>query len=239
MRGRWVGLLWVTSLAVACATGGESDDDAGQKTDAPTPVDASKPDTSVADNYVPDTFKPDVTTNDTGAPDVTPDVTPKDAGSSCSTCPLRAQYLCADTIVNDNQMKPHIQIINEGNAPQAMSELTVRYWYTIDAVKPQSYFCDYAVVGCSNVTGTFVAMEAGVPDAGADYYLEVSFSSAAGSIPADGGSSGEVQNRFNHTDYSTINQANDYSFDSTKTSYADWDHITVYKNGTLVWGTEP
>ena len=33
--------------------------------------------------------------------------------------------------------------------------------------------------------------------------------------------------------------ANDYSFDVTKTVYADWTKVTLYRNGVLIWGTEP
>jgi cellulose 1,4-beta-cellobiosidase len=36
-----------------------------------------------------------------------------------------------------------------------------------------------------------------------------------------------------------FDQTNDYSFDPTKTSYANWTHMTLYQGGTLVWGTEP
>ena len=31
----------------------------------------------------------------------------------------------------------------------------------------------------------------------------------------------------------------DYSYDAAKTVFADWTHVTLYRNGTLVWGTEP
>ena len=34
-------------------------------------------------------------------------------------------------------------------------------------------------------------------------------------------------------------QTNDPSFDATKIMYADWNRVTLYQNGTLVWGTEP
>ncbi len=36
-----------------------------------------------------------------------------------------------------------------------------------------------------------------------------------------------------------MNEANDYSFDPTKTSFADWSNVTLFQNGALVWGTEP
>ncbi|HTP08698.1 MAG TPA: cellulase family glycosylhydrolase, partial [Anaerolineae bacterium] len=126
---------------------------------------------------------------------------------------------------------------NTGSSAVPLSELKIRYWYTIDGVKAQEFHCDYAVVGCGNVSGAFQAMAAAVPNQ-ADYYYEVSFGTSAGSIAANG-QSGEIQSRINKTDWTNYTQTNDYSFDATKTAYADWTHVTLYRNGVLVWGTEP
>ena len=72
---------------------------------------------------------------------------------------------------------------------------------------------------------------------GADHYLEVGFGSGAGSLAA-GASTGDIQNRFNKTDWSNFDETNDYSY-GTNTSYADATKVTVYVNGTLAHGTEP
>jgi endoglucanase len=149
---------------------------------------------------------------------------------------LRVQYKAADTIAGDNQVKPHMNIVNAGTAAVPLSELTVRYWYTIDGDKAQTYFCDYAVVGCANVAASFVKLA--TPVTGADYYFELRFTAGAGSIPA-GGSSGEIQNRFAKADWTNYNETGDYSFDPTKTAFADWTRVTLYRNGTLVWGVAP
>jgi hypothetical protein len=45
--------------------------------------------------------------------------------------------------------------------------------------------------------------------------------------------------RMNKSDWQNFNEANDYSYDGTKTSFADWNKVTLYRNGTLVWGVEP
>ena len=42
-----------------------------------------------------------------------------------------------------------------------------------------------------------------------------------------------------NVDWTNYTQTNDYSFDATKTSYADWTKVTLYRNGVLVWGVEP
>jgi hypothetical protein len=147
------------------------------------------------------------------------------------------QYLNGDSNCCDNQIKPHLQIVNTGASAVALSTLTIRYWYTIDTVQPQTAWCDFATLGCSNIVESFVTVSPSRP--GADTYLQVGFASGAGNLAASGGTTGEIQARFNKNDFSNYTETGDYSYDPTKTSYADWIKVTLYQNGTLVWGTEP
>jgi hypothetical protein len=94
--------------------------------------------------------------------------------------------------------------------------------------------CDWSVMGCASITGTFGVISPAA--ATADYYLEIAFS--AGSIPANG-QSGEIQARIHKADWSNFNESNDFSFDATKTAFADWTKVALYQNGVLVWGTTP
>jgi len=151
---------------------------------------------------------------------------------------LKVQYRAADTNAGDNQIKPHFNIVNQGTSAVPLSELKIRYWYTREGTQAQNFWCDYSAVtgSCSNVTGTFVQVNPARP--GADFYLEVGFTAAAGSVAASG-QSGEIQTRFAKTDWSNYTETGDYSFDPTKTVFADWTRVTLYRNGVLIWGTEP
>ncbi|WNG41076.1 1,4-beta-xylanase [Archangium violaceum] len=149
---------------------------------------------------------------------------------------LVLQYRAADTQVGDNSLRPHFKIKNNGAEPVPLSELAIRYWFTVDGEKPLAFYCDYARIGNSNVMGKHVKMSTG--KAGADHYLELTFSSAAGSIPA-GGDSGVIETRSHKADWSNFNESNDYSFDPSKTSFTEWEGVTLYRNGQRIWGVEP
>jgi len=168
------------------------------------------------------------------SPTFTPTRTPTQTGPSS----LKLQYRAADTNAGDNQIKPHFNIVNAGTSAVPLSELKIRYWYTREGTQAQNFWCDWAAItgSCNNLTGTFVQVSPA--RTGANFYVEVSFSAAAGSIAA-GSQSGEIQTRFAKTDWSNYTETGDYSFDPTKTSFADWTHVTLYRNGVLVWGTEP
>ncbi|MEI4914003.1 cellulose binding domain-containing protein, partial [Klebsiella pneumoniae] len=75
----------------------------------------------------------------------------------------------ADTNATDQQIKPHLNIVNTGATAVPLSELTVRYWYTKDTTQVQVYDCDFAVPGCANITASVVTLS--TPVATADTYL--------------------------------------------------------------------
>lgn len=158
--------------------------------------------------------------------------TPQPVTSNPSNLVL--QYRAADTDAANNQMKPHFNIKNNGITAVHLSDLKIRYYFTQDSTQTINRWIDWANVGASNIT-TSVGTVSGV---NADHYIELTFSSGAGSI-APGGQSGEIQLRVHQNDWSNWNEANDYSYDSTKTSYANWNKVTLYHNGALVWGLEP
>jgi hypothetical protein len=160
---------------------------------------------------------------------------PIDAGT-CTTCKLRVQYRAADIEPADNEIKPFFNIFNVGTTSIPLRELVIRYWYTADGDRPELYFCDYAMIQCNNVTGKFVKLT--TPEQGADSYLEIGFAAGAGTL-SSGGQTGEIQSRIHKNDYSNYNEADDYSFDPARTTFADWMRVTLYHYGGLVWGIDP
>lgn len=148
---------------------------------------------------------------------------------------LTIQAYNGSTGASTNGIAPKFKVINTGNAPVQLSDVKLRYYYTIDGEQQQSFWTDWASIGNANVTGTFVKLD--TPAAGADYALEIGFTSAAGAL--NPGQSAEIQTRFAKVNWSNYNQANDYSFRAAGTQFTDHEQVTGYVNGQLVWGMEP
>jgi len=151
---------------------------------------------------------------------------------------LKVQDRSHDNDNPDNQLYAHYQIINTGTASVPLRSLTMRYWFTNETpADPLVFACDYALVNCSNIKSKFVVLPS--PATKANTYLQIGFRAAAGSI-APGQSSGEIQTRIHHVNWSNFITTDSYSFISDPSFvYKDTQTVTLYVNGVLVWGTEP
>ena len=158
--------------------------------------------------------------------------------SAASSSGLKVQDRSHDNDNPDNQLYAHYQIINTGTSTVPLSSLTMRYWFTNETpADPLAFACDYALVGCNNITARFVVLS--TPVNKANTVLEITFNAAAGSL-APGQSSGEIQTRIHHAAYSNFNTTETYSFISDPSFiYKDTQTVTLYQNGSLVWGVEP
>jgi hypothetical protein len=154
------------------------------------------------------------------------------------TGPTKVQDRSHDNDNPDNTLYALYQILNTGTGAVPLSSLTMRYWFTNqNAGDPLEFDCDWAQVNCSNISGRFVVLS--TPLSKANTYLEISFKAGAGSVAA-GQSSGEIQTRVHHVNWSNFNTTGSYSFISDPSFvYKDTQSVTLYQNGTLIWGTEP
>ncbi len=141
-----------------------------------------------------------------------------------------------------NTIDPRFMLENTGSTDINLSDIKLRYYYTVDGDFSQLYACDYAQVAGSGNQRAITASVSGrlvnvTGKTNYDYYLEVSFSSSAGTLKP--GEKVMVQNRFAKNNWTNYTQNNDYSFNSTATDYAETSKVTVYSSGILIGGTEP
>lgn len=148
----------------------------------------------------------------------------------------------ANEAMTDGAILPRLRLVNNTPLDIPLSELKMRYWYTIDTAASQSFQCDYtSAFSCpnSNITGTFTTLYTGNANKTSlsDTYVEVGFTSSAGTLPAGGEFATYL--RMAKVNPNTYVKTNDYSFDSNRADRARWERLTVYRNGSLVWGIEP
>jgi hypothetical protein len=155
---------------------------------------------------------------------------------------VAVQAVNSITSATTNSIIPRLKITNSGQTAVSLNTVKIRYYYTIDGDKEQSFWCDNAEITSpsyqditSSVTGTFVKMA--TAKTGADYYAEIGFTAAAGSLAS--GQTLELQIRFAKIDWSNYNQTDDYSFNASAPTYADTNKIPLYISSQLSCGTEP
>ncbi|MCZ4097212.1 family 16 glycosylhydrolase [Streptomyces sp. So13.3] len=150
---------------------------------------------------------------------------------------LSAQYRTSATGATADQSEPWLKVTNTGSTTVPLSGVTVRYYFKADTADSSYRFaCSWAVRGCANITGTFGTLAH--PTATADRYLEIGFTSGAGSL-TPGADTSDMQLRFYRSTWATLRQSDDYSFNGAQTSYANWSKVTVQRGGTVLWGTAP
>jgi fibronectin type 3 domain-containing protein len=137
--------------------------------------------------------------------------------------------------MSNTLIKPYIKVVNQDSVAIPYSELTARYWFTAENYAGINTWIDYALLGASKVKMKYIPLAQ--PQDGAYGYVEYSFVATAGILKA-GANSGAIQSRLANVDWAILNETDDYSYKAS-TSYTANDHITLYRNGLLVYGAEP
>jgi len=156
---------------------------------------------------------------------------------------IKVQFFNSSRDPKSNTIGQWYKVFNTSSSPLDLSTVKLRYYYTQEGNQEQNFWCDHSgmMSGYSyiNLTDkvTYKIVKMDKPVNGADSYIEIGFKDGAGSIEAGG--SVVIQARTAKTDWSSYNQADDYSFNANSTNYSDWDKVTGYVNGNLESGVEP
>ncbi|WP_437647382.1 cellulose binding domain-containing protein [Sorangium sp. So ce362] len=177
-------------------------------------------------------------TTGVGGGSATSSTTASSTTGGITTPALELQYAARATAAESSELSFQVRVKNTGDESIALSDLTIRYWFTADVTEVDlKSDCDFALTTsiCANVVTSTFDKASGTD---ADHYLELGFLAAAGSI-SPGATTGPVQVRIHNRDvYDRMTQTDDYSFEAT-TAWIPSMQITVYHERMLAWGIEP
>ncbi len=152
-----------------------------------------------------------------------------------SNIAIKAQHQNGDNSVSNNQIKPNLKLVNESPLSVPYKELTARYWITAENYNMINTYVDWAQIGNNVVKLKYVELEK--PRVNALGYIEYSFDHPTLTLSPNA-NSGPIQTRIANADWTDFNELNDYSY-ATNINYTDNQLITLYRNGSLIWGNEP
>jgi hypothetical protein len=168
-----------------------------------------------------------------------------------TTC-LKVEHLNFNPTPEWDTIYPWLKVVNNSATAVPFSELTLRYWFTFEGSGTLVPHCDWGSLlsttwsnDCQGLIHlNFVTLAQ--PKFQATHYLEVSFTGTTILNPSPGPgqtgeSTNELQLRFHTTNWTLFTQTNDHSYGTTAnhSAFADSVTVTAYRNGTLIWGTEP
>ena len=180
-----------------------------------------------------------------GHEDCEPSLEPTNPSCNSTTCTATKGCLTSGSCLSawanqrdaasDGNISITFQIKNNNSSTSvALNSVKLRYWFSRDTTGTLKAVCDYAAVGCSNITPTLTAVSPA--KRGGDYMLELTFANAPTLTTGQG--SGDIQMRIYKTDYSLFNETDDFSYPNSTTLIAD-PNIALYVSNLLTWGNEP
>jgi hypothetical protein len=145
-------------------------------------------------------------------------------------------YRAGNASLNDNQIGPHLRIVSSALAPIELSALSLRYHFTSEPAPP--LLIEMYTAAAEGTSGYRALPNGSVLAMAKDGFVELTFTAAAGLLDAGGQVTIEIA--IHDTGWNGLfNESDDYSFDAAHSSFAAWDHVTLYDGKTLVSGIEP
>lgn len=152
---------------------------------------------------------------------------------------VRVDYKALTTAPKTPELDVELDVVNTGTNPVDLDQLVPEYWFSDeDPGSPLEFACDFATVGCANITAGF-REGTGTPST-ANTEAIIRIAPGTGTL-APGQSTGEIEFRIFHQDFSQMTQTNDYSFnaaDTTLTPNPFIDSLLVGE-GEANWGVPP
>jgi len=132
-----------------------------------------------------------------------------------------------------------LRLANQGPSPVDLSRLEVRYWFRAEGLSEARLqaAARSAEVNAPGVKVDVVAANQG----GQDHYIRISFRAAARSLGRYT-TTDPITVRLRYSDSSLHLQSDDYSFAGAPVAsdrFQEWERVTLYLDGKLVWGKEP
>jgi hypothetical protein len=167
------------------------------------------------------------------------DGAPLDAGAPTG---LYVVHASKDPARGEKRVRVELQLLNAAEQNVPLSELTVRYYFTLENALRPVFECEFVPSGappfrCANIRA--VVRNLDPPRATARQVIELTFTADAGELVAGGGMTGLLQVVARTADYDVQDQSNDYSYEMTSTPQVN-DRITIHRGvGPPLWGREP
>jgi hypothetical protein len=137
-------------------------------------------------------------------------------------------------------MRPCMRIVNNSGRSVPLAQLKLRYWFTADVYEVQDPVtgCEWSTqIPCTSMSLTVSDWILPALD-GADRYLEIGFTEAAGEVAA-GSKSKEIRLSLRMYNWRVFDETDDYSRGTGPVAYAVTDRITLYHGEELLSGNEP
>jgi endo-1,4-beta-xylanase len=163
-------------------------------------------------------------------------------GQAASRPPLRLLYsdnpkVPPDDVDAASEIRPLLRIVNDLEEDVPYAELTLRYYYTLEGADDTEFKCYlFEGEGGNCLDSIAITFDDFGPVAGANRYFELGFTTEA--VIESSSQSPDFKVAVHRESFEPYDQTDDYSFDP-RSELEEWERVTLYRNGELVWGSPP